>query len=252
VLLPRATRIRSRLAAGAEALIRWAHPERGLLPPDRFIPAAERSGLIVPLGRWVLRAACEQLGAWISAYGAAAPAVLNVNVSARELREPGFADDVLAALAEARIAPHRLAIEVTETAALEAGVSVAGLQRLRAAGVRVALDDFGTGHSTLSLLHECPVDELKLDRTFTQAPPDGRPSVAVAVFEVARALRVDVVAEGIETAHQAARLRALGYETGQGFLFGGPMPADELAAHFEAARPVSAGSSAAAGTADVS
>lgn len=209
---------------GVEALVRWAHPTRGVLGPAEFIPIAERTGLIVPLGRWVLRAACRQTAAWHRAYGDLAPAVLNVNVSARELREPDFTADVAAALAETGLAPERLVLEVTETAIFDLGASVANLHALRRMGVRISLDDFGTGQSTLSLLQECPVDELKLDRSF--APPEApahRRTMAAAVIHLARALGLHVVAEGVETQGQAARLRDLGYEAAQGFYFAKPL-----------------------------
>jgi diguanylate cyclase (GGDEF)-like protein len=215
---------------GAEALVRWAHPERGLLSPVDFIPAAERSGLIVPVGRWVMTAAAAQLAQWTEDHGDAAPAVLNVNVSARELREPRFAEDVLGILDAAAVEPHRIAVEVTETSVLELGPSVENLRRLRDHGVRISLDDFGTGHSTLSLLHDCPVDELKLDRSFTGGPEGDRPPVAAAVLQLARTMRLDVVAEGVETAEQALWLRELGYEVAQGYQLGRPMPAAALAA----------------------
>ncbi len=214
---------------GVEALVRWAHPERGTLSPADFIPSAESSGLVVPLGRWILRAACRQMATWIDEHGTAAPAVVNVNASARELREPGYAADVAAALAENGLPAHRLAIEVTETTMLEAGPAVANLRTLRELGIRIALDDFGTGFSTLTLLQDCPVDELKLDRTFTQAEAGGRPTVAAAVMHLAQGMGLDVVAEGVETVQQADRLRQLGYPAAQGYLFARPMPADRLA-----------------------
>jgi diguanylate cyclase (GGDEF)-like protein len=213
---------------GVEALVRWSHPVRGTLAPDEFIPVAERTGLIVPLGRWVFREACRQVAAWSDEYGDAAPAVLNVNVSARELREPGFAGEVAAALGDSGVAPNRLAIEVTETTIFELGASVTNLQALRDLGIKIALDDFGTGHSTLTLLQDCPVDELKLDRSFTQAESNGNPTIATAVIHLARALGLHVVAEGVETPQQADQLRALGYETAQGYYFARPMPADRL------------------------
>jgi diguanylate cyclase (GGDEF)-like protein len=213
---------------GAEALVRWQHPTRGMLAPDAFIPVAERTGLIVPLGRWVFREACRQVAAWAAEHGAAAPAVLNVNVSARELREPGFAEEVAAALTDFAVPADRIAIEITETTIFELGVSVTNLNALRKLGIRIALDDFGTGHSTLTLLQDCPVDELKLDRSFTQAESNGAPTIAAAVIQLARALGLHVVAEGVETPQQAERLRSLGYQAAQGFYFARPMPADRL------------------------
>jgi diguanylate cyclase (GGDEF)-like protein len=224
--------------AGVEALVRWAHPERGTLGPVDFVPVAERTGLIVPLGRWVLREACRQAVAWAAAYGDAAPGLLNVNVSARELREPGFVDEVMATLAETGMEPSRLALEVTETTVFALGASVVALHALRRLGIRIALDDFGTGQSTLSLLQNCPVDELKLDRSFTQADSTlaGRNSMAAAVIHLARALDLQVVAEGVETPAQADRLRALGYRTAQGYYFAKPMPADVVDKLLAAAR----------------
>jgi diguanylate cyclase len=200
---------------GVEALVRWRHPVRGTIAPADFIPTAERTGLIVPLGSWVIREACRQMAIWSAEHGSAAPAVLNVNVSARELREPGFADEVAAAMDEAGIPPHRLALEITETTIFELGASVGNLRALRTMGIRIALDDFGTGHSTLSLLQDCPVDELKLDRTFTQVDGEARPTIAAAVIQLSRALGLDLIAEGVETPQQADRLRRLGYQAAQ-------------------------------------
>jgi EAL domain-containing protein (putative c-di-GMP-specific phosphodiesterase class I) len=213
---------------GVEALVRWQHPTRGMLAPDMFIPAAERTGLIVPLGRWVFREACRQVAAWTAEHGDDAPAVLNVNVSARELREPGFAEEVAAALAHFGVTADRIAIEITETTIFELGASVTNLDSLRRLGIRIALDDFGTGHSTLTLLQDCPVDELKLDRSFTQAESNGNPSIAAAVIHLARALGLHVVAEGVETPQQAEQLRSLGYQAAQGFYFARPMAAGLL------------------------
>jgi diguanylate cyclase (GGDEF)-like protein len=200
---------------GAEALVRWAHPALGTLVPDAFLPAAERTGLMVPLGRWVLRTALRQLAAWPGMQ-------LRLNVSARELREPGFAADVAEVLAEHRIAADRLTFELNEP------VSGDILPSLRALGVRLAFDDFGTGESALTLLHDCPVDELKLDPAFTQASADDRTPMAAAVLKMASALGLPVVAEGVETAEQADRLRSLGYATAQGHHLGRPQPADSF------------------------
>jgi EAL domain-containing protein (putative c-di-GMP-specific phosphodiesterase class I) len=213
---------------GAEALVRWAHPVHGTLAPDAFIPIAERTGLIVPLGRWVIRTAFRQLAIWIARHGEDAPSVLNINISARDLREPGFPAAVDALLTEFDLPGERITLEVTETMALEAGQSVTALHELRALGIRISLDDFGTGHSTLTLLHDCPVDEIKLDRSFTQSEVDGRVPVAAAVIHLAQALGLHAVAEGVETADQAEQLLALGYLAAQGYYFARPMPADRL------------------------
>ncbi|MEV4508442.1 bifunctional diguanylate cyclase/phosphodiesterase [Dactylosporangium sp. NPDC049525] len=213
---------------GAEALVRWDHPEHGVLPPDTFIPLAERTGLIVPLGRFVFDEACRQFAEWTSRFGAAAPAVLNVNASPRELREAGYADFVAATLATHGVEASRIVLEITETLALDLGPAVTTLDRLRALGLRISLDDFGTGSSTLRLLHDCPVDEVKLDRSFTQAPASGRAPVAAAVIQLAQALRLHAVAEGVETPEQAEQLRSLGYRTAQGYHFARPVPAARL------------------------
>jgi diguanylate cyclase (GGDEF)-like protein len=224
---------------GVEALVRWAHPERDVLSPADFIPLAERSGLIVPLGCWVIQEACRQVAAWSAEHGEAAPAVLNVNVGAHELRQPGFADDVAAALRETGIAPHQLALEVTETTVLRLGASIDNLRALREMGIRIALDDFGTGHSTLTLLQDCPVDELKLDRSFTQAGTTAEDhTIAAAVIHLARGLGLRVVAEGVETPQQAEVLRALGYEAAQGFYFAKPMSAVDISDVVTAGTPV--------------
>ena len=209
---------------GAEALVRWSHPVHGTLAPDAFIPVAERTGLIVPLGRWVLREGLRQFAAW-----PVAPAVLNINISPRDLREPGFAAAVAALLTEFDVPADRITLEVTESMTVEPGESIRNLHDLRALGVRVSLDDFGTGSSTLTLLHDCPVDEVKLDRSFTQAQGGGRPPVAAAVMHLARAMDLHVVAEGVETPEQAAQLRELGYLAAQGYHFARPMTAVQLA-----------------------
>jgi diguanylate cyclase (GGDEF)-like protein len=204
---------------GAEALVRWRHPAHGTLPPDAFIPVAERTGLIVPLGQWVLRTALTQLKAWPTLSN------LNINISVRDLREPRFAATVAALLAEHGIAGDRLTLEITESMAATPHECVETLADLRALGVRLALDDFGTGYSTLTMLQDCPVDELKLDRSFTQA---ARGSIAAGVLNLARTMGLRIVAEGIETPEQRDRLRDLGYVVAQGYHFARPMPADEF------------------------
>ena len=216
-----------RRVIGAEALVRWRHPTHGTMPPQSFIPLAERTGLIVPLSRWVLRAAVRQLSAWTAAHGVDAPGVLNVNVSPRDLREPGFAASVAALLDEYGVAPHRITLEVTESMPVDPRESSTTLTALRSLGVRVALDDFGTGHSTLTMLHDCPIDQLKLDRTFTQAEA-GRVPVAATVLRLADTLGLQTIAEGVETPDQAARLHDLGYRSAQGFLFARPLSPEEF------------------------
>jgi diguanylate cyclase (GGDEF)-like protein len=205
---------------GMEALVRWQHPSHGLIAPVDFIPTAERTGLIVPLGRWVLREACRQKAVWRKAYGDLSPATVGVNVSGRQLQESRFADDVADAVHETGLEPHNLVLEVTETAVLTGGQSLETLHALRAFGVRLALDDFGTGQSSLGLIRTCPVHILKLDRSFVVdhgAQADQQRAVATAVAHIANALGLDAVAEGIEGPEQAERVQELGYRLGQGF-----------------------------------
>ncbi|WP_432967297.1 putative bifunctional diguanylate cyclase/phosphodiesterase [Dactylosporangium sp. CA-233914] len=216
--------------SGVEALVRWNHPARGTVPPAEFIPVAERTGLIVPLGEWVLREACRQLAAWTAELGPLAPGAVHVNVSARQLAATGFTDQVAAALADFGVPPSRLTVEITETAAVSLGPAVARLEELRRLGVRVALDDFGTGQSSLTLLRDLPVDELKLDRSFLQRGESGRRgSMPAAVLALARVVGLDIVAEGVEEQAQADRLAALGYRTAQGYHFARPLPPDAVA-----------------------
>ena len=225
--------------AAVEALVRWAHPERGLLPPAQFVPFAERSDLIVGIGCWALAEACRQADRWHAEYGDAAP-VVSVNVSARQLHDRDFVDNLRAILLDTGLPPHRLTLEITETTAAHPR-SVEVLGDLHRLGVRLSLDDFGTGHSTLSLLESCPVDEVKLDRSFVRTVlTAGDRSVAVALIQLARALRIDVVAEGVETADEASHLEQLGYRHLQGFQFarpGGPDQIDQMIRGFVPAQP---------------
>ncbi|WP_433202795.1 putative bifunctional diguanylate cyclase/phosphodiesterase [Dactylosporangium sp. CS-047395] len=222
---------------GAEALMRFEHPTRGPISPAEFIPVAEQSGLIVPLGRWALREACKQMAEWLRRYGQKALYSITVNVAGRQLQDPGFVDDVRAALASARLAPDRLLVEVTETAVLGDGPAIATLHELRALGVRIALDDFGTAASSLGLLLTCPVTTLKLDRSFVEEiTTAGRPAaVAQAVIHIAQTLDLAAVAEGIETEDQAQVLRQQGYLLGQGYLYARPMAPHELEERLEPA-----------------
>ncbi|MBB3095540.1 diguanylate cyclase (GGDEF)-like protein [Actinoplanes campanulatus] len=207
-----------------EALVRWRHPQRGLISPALFIPVAERNGLIVELGAWILETACERLARWTAELGPLAPDRVSVNVSARQLARSGFAASVAAVLARTGLAPHRLTVEVTETAVFEGGPAVAALHELRALGVRIALDDFGTGHSSLGLLQSVPVDVLKIDKSFVDRVTEaGRHAViAEAMMQVTSGLGLDAVAEGVETAEQAEVLYRLGYRLLQGYHFGRP------------------------------
>ncbi|GGN20754.1 diguanylate cyclase (GGDEF)-like protein [Actinoplanes campanulatus] len=219
---------------GAEALVRWQHPERGFVSPADFIPVAERSGLIVPLGAWVLREACTQLARWRDSLKDGAVEAINVNVAVRQLREAGFVDEVAAVLSDTGLTPHHLIIEVTESSVADGPQVNETLHDLHEMGVRLALDDFGTGQSSLSLLRAFPVDVLKLDKSFVDgiaAGADrGRLAVAAAVAQLAEHLDLKAVAEGIESRAQLERLRDMGYRYGQGYLMAKPLPADECAA----------------------
>ncbi|MCY1138389.1 EAL domain-containing protein [Actinoplanes sp. Pm04-4] len=220
---------------GVEALVRWDHPTRGLLAPAEFIPAAEATGLIVPLGRFVLREACRQAAAWLEEYGPDALQKVAPNVSVRQLHDPDFVEDVREALAETGLPADRLVLELTESAVLRGEQVSRTLHELHAMGVRLALDDFGTGESSLSLLRSFPASIIKLDKSFVDGieldepgtpAAEARQAVAHAVAQLAGALGLDTVAEGIESQEQADRLRSLGYTLGQGYHMARPMPAE--------------------------
>jgi diguanylate cyclase len=207
---------------GVEALVRWQHPERGLLPPDAFVPTAERTGLINPLTDYVLDEALGQVAAWRTA-GRAVPVA--VNISARSLLDPGFPDRVFAALALHQLPSANLILEITETSIMEDPEhALSALQRLHDAGVYLAIDDFGTGYSSLAYLKRLPVDEIKVDRSFVASlTTDARDRLIVAsTVSLGRALGLDVVAEGVEDEDTLAVLQGLGCDLAQGFLFARP------------------------------
>jgi len=206
---------------GAEALVRWRHPVLGPLGPDDFIGLAEHTGLIVPLGRWVLRESLRQLARWQR------PGLkMNVNLSARQFQDAALVTDVRDALAESGVDPACLTLEITESMLLQdIDAATDTLHALRRLGVRLAIDDFGTGYSSLNYLKRLPVDIIKIDRAFvTQvATDDGDKALVDAVVGLSQALRMQTVAEGIETDDQWTALRRLGCDFGQGFLFGRPV-----------------------------
>ena len=228
--------------AGVEALVRWQHPERGLVPPLDFIPLAEQTGLIVPIGRFVLREACRQMSAWQRDYTTHPPLTVSVNLSARELDEPGLVGSVRAALEDAQLDPAHLVLEITESLLLvDLPTTVGTLLELRALGVRLAVDDFGTGYSSLAYLENLPVDILKIDKSFVDRiadqnhalPADGetgaqRSVMVSAISQLAHALSLQMVAEGIEAPEQVATLRGLACQYGQGYYFARPLTADAL------------------------
>jgi diguanylate cyclase (GGDEF)-like protein/PAS domain S-box-containing protein len=214
---------------GAEALLRWQHPQRGLILPDRFIAIAEDCGLIVPLGQWVLREACRQAKAWQLA--GLQCACMAVNVSSLELRAPGFVSGVRQALKESGLDPRYLEIELTETGLMsDSGSIVAVLNELKAVGVQLALDDFGTGYSSLSHLKYFPIDTIKIDQSFVRdlGADDDSTNIVTALIGMGKNLRMRVVAEGIETRLQWEILREHACPQGQGFLFSRPVPAEEF------------------------
>lgn len=209
---------------GAEALVRWVHPARGRLAPSRFVPDAERSGLIVPIGKWVLDAACRQAAQWPVVAGAA-PMLVSVNLSLRQLVDRSFVDQVRAALDASGLPPEQLCLEVTESVAIEHLEDVRErLAALRSLGVLLALDDFGVGFSSLGHLHELPVDLVKVDRSFIArlARDDKAVAIVELIVGLGRRLGLRVVAEGVETGEQVAHLRRLGFSWGQGYRLGRP------------------------------
>jgi EAL domain-containing protein (putative c-di-GMP-specific phosphodiesterase class I) len=219
---------------GFEALVRWQHPTRGAVSPARLIPVAEATGLIVPLGAWVLRTACRQAARWAESdvLGPAAPYV-SVNLSGRQLEGAGLADEVARAVAAAGLDPSRLLLEITESVLMQrADAALHTLNALKALGVRLAIDDFGTGYSSLAYLQRFPVDTLKIDKAFVDGVANGGSAAALAsgIVGLATTLGLRCVAEGIERPEQAARLRAAGCGYGQGYLFARPLPADEATA----------------------
>ena len=222
--------------AGLEALVRWQHPERGLVAPGEFIEIAEENGSILPIGRWVMREACERAMAW-QAGGLMPPSTfVCVNVSAREIQQPGFVDAVAENLTWAGLEAGRLILEITETALIKATSStVETLAALQALGVRVVIDDFGTGYFSLSHLRQFPVDALKIAGEFVQVGESDSRSAALAgaIVALGDSLGIATVAEGIETAEHAERMRSLGCTFGQGYFFARPLTIDEIEAGVE-------------------
>ena len=215
---------------GAEALIRWNHPELGRISPVQFIPLAEETGLIVPIGDWVLRSACEQAKAWQDA--GMAPIRISVNLSARQFKQPDFADKILAVVTSSGLDPRWLELEVTETMVMsDPQTTKQVLKRLKDHGMTVAIDDFGIGYSSLGYLKHFPVDYLKIDKSFVDAIPGDSDSEAIAqaIIAMAGAMKLKVVAEGIETEAQRAFLAERGCQEGQGYLFSKPLPPTQFA-----------------------
>jgi EAL domain-containing protein (putative c-di-GMP-specific phosphodiesterase class I) len=211
-----------------EALLRWEHPDRGLLLPADFIPLAEETGLILPIGEWVLREACKQAQAWRQANRDVG---ITVNVSTRQLSEPMLADCVKAALDDSGLPAAALCLEITETAIMDRPHEAApALEALKSLGVKVAMDDFGSGYSSLTFLKSLPLDVIKIDKSFVAGLPTSAEDRAIvtAILSLARDTERAVIAEGVETTALHSQLVGLGCELGQGFLYDTPKPADEL------------------------
>ena len=214
---------------GAEALVRWQHPDRGLIAPLTFIPLAEESGVINELGHWVLLHACEQLAEWRRM--GSRDMTVAVNVAARQLQQSGFADTVHSALRRFDLAPGSLTIEITESATMrDTEATIRVLTELKAIGVRLAIDDFGTGYSSLSYLRQFPFDTLKIDKSFVDTITTSSSKLTSAIVAIAKGLELEIVAEGVEEQDQLAVLRSLACDTAQGYLFSRPVPASEISA----------------------
>jgi EAL domain-containing protein (putative c-di-GMP-specific phosphodiesterase class I) len=214
-----------------EALVRWRHPERGILQPADFIPFAESTGLIVDIDRFVLDAACRQVQAWQDLVGAAGPLTVGVNLSAREFRVPGIVDAIARILDSSGLPASCLKVEITESVMMiESDLTSSIIDGLARLGVRIVIDDFGVGYSALAYLRRLAADTLKIDRMFVAGLGRSREDAAIvtATIALARALDLSVTAEGIETEEQASILRALGCDRGQGFLFSPPLAADRM------------------------
>jgi diguanylate cyclase (GGDEF)-like protein len=220
--------LQSGQVTGAEALVRWVHPDLGIISPAEFIPVAEETGLIVPIGEWVLREACRQTRKW---HDDGFPLRVAVNLSGRQLKEEGFVASVLDIVREAGIAPSALELELTESMLMDASAAFLDkLHAIRDAGIQLAIDDFGTGYSSMSYLKTFPVGALKVDRSFVRDLPHNAEDAAItkAIIAMARSLKMEIVAEGIETAEQGEFLRNNGCHKSQGYYYSKPLPAGQL------------------------
>jgi len=216
---------------GVEALIRWQHPVRGLIPPDHFIPLAEETGLIVPIGLWALREACTTMHRWQAEFPMNPPLEVSVNVSVRQFREPELVQQIAQILAETELDPSTLQLEITESVLMDDLDSVATLLgRLKSLGLGLKIDDFGTGYASLKCLNRLPFDVLKIDRSFVvqMSEDDGMGETIRTIMLLAENLGMEVVAEGIERKDQLTRLQSLHCDYGQGFYFSPPVPPEAL------------------------
>lgn len=226
--------LRTNEVSGAEALIRWKHPERGIIQPSQFVPIAEESGLIVSIGQWVLQEACRQSRAWMDA--GLPPVRMAVNVSALQFMDGNFLDDVRSALKSTGVRADNLELELTETVLMQdADSAIETLNSLKAIGVQLAVDDFGTGYSSFSYLRKFPVDSLKVDRSFISeiCPESGNAAILNAMINIGKSLGHRVVAEGVETHSQLAFLQQSGCTEAQGYFFCHPVIAEKFAEFLE-------------------
>jgi EAL domain-containing protein (putative c-di-GMP-specific phosphodiesterase class I) len=216
---------------GAEALLRWNHPTRGPVPPSRFISLAEETGLIIPLGRWVLKEACEKAREWRTRFVNRRPLQMSVNLSVRHFQDPTLLQDVQQALNDSGIEPWSLTLEITESVLMHSSeATLARLRALKALGLKLAIDDFGTGYSSLGYLQQFPIDVLKIDRSFVEAVgiEEVDPVLARAIIALGRTMQIETIAEGIERPEQREGLRVLGCSLGQGYYFAKPMSAQRF------------------------
>jgi EAL domain-containing protein (putative c-di-GMP-specific phosphodiesterase class I) len=231
--------LRSGAIEEVEALVRWQHPLRGLIPPAEFIPLAEDTGMIVPIGRWVLEEACRQAVVWRSHFSAAESLVMSVNLSARQFQHTDVPADVSAVLRSTGLQARALKLEITESVAVDdAEMGLASLALLKGVGVQLAIDDFGTGYSSLGCLKRIPADTLKIDKGFIDGlginPQDS--AIVAAIIAFAKGVGMSTTAEGVEEAEQLARLRELGADRVQGYYCSRPMPAEQIEALFRQPR----------------
>ena len=235
---------------GFEALVRWRHPERGLISPIDFVPVAEETGLIMPIGAWVLKESCRQMQRWQAMFPSDPQLFISVNLSGKQFAQPDLMSEVAAIIEETGLDPRSLKLEITESVVMEnIETATEMLKQLRALGLKLSIDDFGTGYSSLSYLHRFPIDTLKIDRSFVTQMSDNNENMEIVrtVVMLAQNLGMDVVAEGVETSEQLSLLQRLGCEFGQGYFFSKPVEAsgaEKIIAEtysFPSAQPVSNG-----------
>jgi EAL domain-containing protein (putative c-di-GMP-specific phosphodiesterase class I) len=217
---------------GAEALIRWIHPEKGIIPPAAFIPIAEETGLIIPMGEWAIRTACKENKKWQDA--GYSPVMVSVNISAKQFFQSNLVEIVETALSETGLHPNYLELEITESITMDVERSIKTLLELQRIGVKVSIDDFGTGYSSLNYLKRLPIDKLKIDQTFIRECPDDSNSNTLVrtIIIMAHLLKMKVIAEGVETEEQVSFLLEQGCKEAQGYFFSKPLPVTELETNY--------------------